>query len=108
MIKETEKKQLEETIIAVLKTIFDPDIPVSLYELGLIYEITIDNNANVKILMTLTSPNCPVADALPAEVQRRLSAINGVESVDVELTFDPPWTPDRMSETAQLELDMFY
>lgn len=108
MIKEIEKKQLEETIIAVLKTIFDPDIPVSLYELGLIYEITIDDNANVKILMTLTSPNCPVADALPAEVQRRLSAINGVESVDVELTFDPPWTPDRMSDEARLELDMFY
>ncbi|MDR0970024.1 MAG: SUF system Fe-S cluster assembly protein [Lentimicrobiaceae bacterium] len=107
-MKEVEKKQLEETIIAVLKTIFDPDIPVSLYELGLIYKITIDDNNNVKILMTLTSPNCPVADALPAEVQRRIAAINGVESVEVELTFDPPWTPDRMSETAQLELDMFY
>lgn len=107
MTKKKEKKQLEETIIAVLKTIFDPDISVSLYDLGLIYEISIDDNANVKILMTLTSPNCPVAEILPTEVQRRVSVINGIESVDVELTFDPPWTPDRMSDEARLELDMF-
>ena len=97
-------KELEAKIIEEIKTIFDPEIPVNIYEIGLIYEINIDEANNVKILMTLTSPNCPVADSLPLEVKDKVSNIEGVAEVDLELTFDPPWDQDMLSEEAKLEL----
>ena len=96
-------KELEAKIIEEIKTIFDPEIPVNIYELGLIYEIKIDDN-KVNILMTLTSPNCPVADSLPIEVQEKVKNIEEVESAEVELTFDPPWDQEMLSEEAKLEL----
>jgi FeS assembly SUF system protein len=101
-----EKKQLEETIIQTLKTVYDPEIPVDIYELGLIYEIDIDDDANVKILMTLTTPNCPVAESLPAEVKEKVEGTEGVKEVDLELTFEPPWDQDMLSEEAKLELGL--
>ncbi|MCH2214219.1 MAG: SUF system Fe-S cluster assembly protein [Flavobacteriales bacterium] len=96
--------KLENTIINVLKTIFDPEIPVDIYELGLIYGIDIDEKNNVKISMTLTSPSCPVAESLPAEVEEKVRGIQEVETASVEITFEPPWEKDMMSEEAQLEL----
>jgi len=96
--------KLENTIINVLKTIFDPEIPVDIYELGLIYGIDIDDNNDVKISMTLTSPSCPVAESLPAEVEEKVRGIQDVSSAKVEITFEPPWEKDMMSEEAQLEL----
>ena len=96
--------KLENTIINVLKTIFDPEIPVDIYELGLIYGIDIDEKNNVKISMTLTSPSCPVAESLPAEVEEKVRGIQDVETASVEITFEPPWEKDMMSEEAQLEL----
>lgn len=95
---------LENTIIDVLKTIFDPEIPVDIFELGLIYEVKIDNDSNVEIDMTLTSPNCPVAESLPKEVEDKVAAIPGVKSSKVNIVFDPPWDKGMMSEEAQLEL----
>ena len=97
-------KELEAKIIEEIKTIFDPEIPVNIYELGLIYEIKIHDENKVNILMTLTSPNCPVADSLPIEVQEKVKNIEGVESAEVELTFDPPWDQEMLSEEAKLEL----
>jgi len=97
-------KELEAKIIEEIKTIFDPEIPVNIYELGLIYEIKIDDDNKVNILMTLTSPNCPVADSLPIEVQEKVKNIEEVESAEVELTFDPPWDQEMLSEEAKLEL----
>lgn len=99
-------KQLEKTIIAVLKTVYDPEIPVDVFEMGLIYEIKIDKEANVHIMMTLTSPSCPVAESLPAEVEEKVRGIIDVKSAKVEITFDPPWERDMMSEEALLELGM--
>ncbi|UTW64281.1 DUF59 domain-containing protein [bacterium SCSIO 12741] len=99
-----DKKQLENTIIEVLKTCYDPEIPVDIYELGLIYDISIDDQANAKIMMTLTSPNCPVAESLPVDVEEKVAGISGLASAKVEITFDPPWEKDMMSEEAQLEL----
>jgi FeS assembly SUF system protein len=99
-----EKQLLEEEIIKRLKTVYDPEIPVDIFELGLIYEITINEDNSVKILMTLTSPNCPSAEEIPREVEVKVSAIEAVKSVKVEITFDPPWDKDMMSEEAQLEL----
>lgn len=96
--------QLEEKIKEVLKTIFDPEIPVDIYELGLIYGIKIDQENNVKILMTLTTPFCPVAESLPKEVESKIKTIAKVKEVDIEITFDPPWSPDKMSEAAKLKL----
>ena len=96
--------QLENKIISVLSDIYDPEIPVDIYSLGLIYEVNVDDENKVKIVMTLTAPNCPVADSLLAEVNERISEIEGVKSTEVELTFDPPWDKDMMSEEAQLEL----
>lgn len=95
---------LEKTIITVLKTIYDPEIPVDIFELGLIYEVKIDDDQNVVIEMTLTSPNCPVAESLPREVEEKVAGIPGVRSSKVNIVFDPPWTKDMMSEEAQLEL----
>src|SRR5690554_4987121 len=97
---------LGEKIVKVIKTIYDPEIPVDIYELGLIYDVMVNEDFEVKILMTLTSPNCPVAESLPMEVEQRVKAIDTVKTAEVELTFDPPWTRDLMSEEAKLELGM--
>ena len=95
---------LENTIIDVLKTIYDPEIPVDVYELGLIYEVKIDGKGNVEIEMTLTSPNCPVAESMPKEVEDKVGAVDGVTASKVNIVFDPPWDKDMMSEEAKLEL----
>ena len=95
---------LGEKIIKVLKTNFDPEIPVDIYELGLIYDVFVNEDFDAKVLMTLTSPNCPVAESLPAEVEEKVKSIRGINQVEVEMTFDPPWTKDLMSEEAKLEL----
>lgn len=97
---------LEQQIIAALKTVFDPEIPVDIYELGLIYGIDIHEGGMVKITMTLTSPMCPVAGSMPLEVQEKVMAVDGVSDVDLSLVYNPPWTKDRMSEEARFELDM--
>ena len=97
---------LGDKIVRVLKTIFDPEIPVDIYELGLIYDVFVNEDFDVKILMTLTTPNCPVAETLPLEVEEKVKSINEVEDAEVEITFDPPWTQDLMSEEAKLELGM--
>ena len=94
----------EAKIIDVLKTIYDPEIPVNIYDLGLIYTINIDDQNYVNIGMTLTSPNCPVAESLPVEVRDKINALEGVEFVKVEILWEPPWNPDMMSEVAKLEL----
>ncbi|MFK5856193.1 MAG: iron-sulfur cluster assembly protein [Bacteroidota bacterium] len=101
-----EIRELEEKIIVVLRNIFDPEIPVNIYELGLIYETKVSEIGIVKVLMTLTSPNCPVAESMPAQVKTEISYLTGVTEVDVEITFDPPWNHDLMSEEAKLELGM--
>ena len=97
---------LGEQIVRVLKSIYDPEIPVDIYELGLIYDVMVNEDMEVKVLMTLTSPNCPVAESLPQEVEQKIKAIDAVKSVELELTFDPPWTRDLMSEEARFELGM--
>lgn len=96
--------ELGEKIVRVLKTIYDPEIPVDIYELGLIYDVFVNENNHVKVLMTLTTPNCPVAETLPLEVEDKVRSIEEVVEAKVELTFDPPWTRDLMSEEAKLEL----
>jgi len=98
--------ELGEKIVNVLKTIYDPEIPVDIYELGLIYDVFVNEDYDVKILMTLTTPNCPVAETLPLEVEEKVKSLNAVKSAEVEITFDPPWTQELMSEEAKLELGM--
>ncbi len=100
-------KPLRERIIDVLKTCYDPEIPVDIYELGLIYEIQINEGNDVHIKMTLTSPACPVAETLPVDVELKIKAIPDVNSAVVEITFDPPWEKEMMSEEAKLELGMW-
>ena len=102
--KNFDAQLLGEKIVKVLKTIFDPEIPVDIYELGLIYDVFVNEDFDAKVLMTLTSPNCPVAESLPAEVEEKVKSIRGINQVEVEMTFDPPWTKDLMSEEAKLEL----
>ncbi len=99
-----DKEELQKQIIAKLKTIYDPEIPVDVYELGLIYDIDVSNEGKVHIVMTLTSPNCPSAEQIPHEVEEKAKMVEGVKAVTVQLTFDPPWDKDMMSEQAQLEL----
>ncbi len=99
-------QELGEKIVKVLKTIYDPEIPVDIYELGLIYDVFVNEDNEVKILMTLTSPNCPVAETLPVEVEEKVKSIDALKDVEVEITFDPPWTQDLMSEEAKLELGL--
>lgn len=99
-------KELGEKIVRVLKTIYDPEIPVDIYELGLIYDVFVNEENDVKILMTLTSPNCPVAESLPVEVEEKVKSLDLVNDAEVEITFDPPWTQDLMSEEAKLELGL--
>ena len=97
-------QELGDKIIEVVKTIYDPEIPVDIYELGLIYDVMVSENNDVKILMTLTSPNCPVAETLPIEVEEKVKTLEEVDTAEVEITFDPMWTQDMMSEEAKLEL----
>ena len=102
-----ELEQLTADIVAALKTVYDPEIPADIYELGLIYKIDVDDARNVAIEMTLTSPGCPVAGEMPAWVENAVASIAGVGQVSVKLTFDPPWDKDRMSDEAKLALGMF-
>jgi FeS assembly SUF system protein len=95
---------LQEQVVAALKTVYDPEMPVNIYELGLIYDAAVDAEGRADIKMTLTAPNCPVAGTLPGDVERAVRAVPGVTDVKLELTFDPPWTKDRMSEAAKLAL----
>lgn len=97
-------QELENAIIEALKNVYDPEVPVNIYELGLIYEIKVDDQSNVKIVMTLTAPNCPVAESLPVEVEETIKNLEGVNTVVVELTFEPPWDQDMMTEAAKLDL----
>ena len=97
---------LKEKIITEVKKIYDPEIPVNIYELGLIYDIIIEKDNDVKINMTLTSPNCPVAESLPKEVKDSIIAIKEVKNVDLNLVWDPPWDKDMMTESAKLELNL--
>ena len=99
-------QELGEQIVKVLKTIYDPEIPVDIYELGLIYDVFVNEDREVKILMTLTSPNCPVAETLPVEVEEKVKSLDAVSDTEVEITFDPPWTQELMSEEAKLELGL--
>ena len=102
-----DKKFLEQEVIQTLKTCYDPEIPVDIYELGLIYEINIDDENNLLIKMTLTSPACPVAGSLPGEVQMKLKAIQGINDVYIELVWNPPWDRDMMSDIAKVELGFY-
>jgi FeS assembly SUF system protein len=97
-------EELGAKIVRVLKTIYDPEIPVDIYELGLIYDVFVNEDNDVKVIMTLTTPNCPVAESMPLEVEEKVKSINEVNNAKVELTFEPPWTRDLMSEEAKLEL----
>ena len=99
-----EKAELNGKIIRAIKTVYDPEIPVDVYELGLIYEIDVKYNKDVHVLMTLTSPSCPAAESIPSDVKNRIEMIKEINDVDVEITFDPPYTSDLMSEEAKLEL----
>ncbi len=99
-------QEMGEKIVKVLKTIYDPEIPVDIYELGLIYDVFVNEDHEVKILMTLTSPNCPVAETLPVEVEEKVKSLDIVKDAEVEITFDPPWSQDLMSEEAKLELGL--
>lgn len=104
MTENLNTENLRDKVVEALKTIYDPEIPVDIYELGLIYEINIFPVNNVYVVMTLTSPSCPVAESLPVEVEQKLKSIEGINEAKVELTFDPPFTQDMMSEAAKLEL----
>ena len=100
--------ELKEAVILGLKTVFDPEIPVNVYDLGLIYDIAIDDKQHVAIQMTLTSPGCPVAQTFPGTIETAVNAVEGVSDCTVELVWEPPWTNERMSEVARLELGIFY
>jgi len=106
MSLQDQKNKLENEVIEKIKTVYDPEIPVNIYVLGMIYEIKIVDNLNANILMTLTSPNCPVADSLPQEVKESAELVEELKSVHVELTFEPPWTQEMLSEEAKLELGL--
>ena len=96
--------EIKDEAISQIQTIYDPEIPVNIYELGLIYEVNVDMENHVHVLMTLTAPNCPAAESLPVEVEQKITAIEGVKNCKVEITFDPPWDKGMMSEEAMLEL----
>jgi len=102
-----ELERLTEEIIGALKTVYDPEIPADIYELGLVYKIDIEDDRSVKIDMTLTAPGCPVAGEMPGWVQNAVGAVEGVSDVEVSMVFDPPWTPDRMSEEAQIAVGWY-
>ncbi|HAQ37958.1 MAG TPA: FeS assembly SUF system protein [Saprospirales bacterium] len=100
------RAQLVEDIVFQLKTVYDPEIPIDIYELGLIYSVEVDESAIARIVMTLTTPNCPVAESLPMEVQQKAMMVKGINDVDLELTFTPSWKPEMASELAQLQLGL--
>ena len=100
------KKQIESGVIEVLKTVYDPEIPINIYDLGLIYELLIADDYSVHIKMTLTAPNCPVAESLPVEIKERIQAVEGVKEVIIEMVFDPPWGREMISEAALLDLGL--
>ena len=104
VVENVQKNILGDAIIETLKTIFDPEIPVNIYELGLIYEIKLEDDFKARIVMTLTTPNCPVAESLPEEVKEKVQNIEGISEAIIELTFEPPWSMEMMSEEAKLEL----
>jgi FeS assembly SUF system protein len=106
IIPEPAPEGLKQQVLQVLKSCYDPEIPVNIYDLGLIYELEVDAGGRVNILMTLTAPSCPVAGAIPEVVRSRVSQIDGVKEVNVALTWDPPWSPDRMSAAARLQLGL--
>ena len=103
---EAELEQITEDVIGQLKSVYDPEIPTDIYELGLIYKVELEDDRMLKVLMTLTAPGCPVAGEMPVWVREACEVVAGVRRVQVEMTFDPPWTPDRMSDEAKLELNM--
>lgn len=102
-----ELARISDDVIAALKTVYDPEIPADIFELGLIYKIDVEDDRMVKIVMTLTAPGCPVAGEMPGWVENAVGAVEGVSGVNVEMTFDPPWTPDRMSEEAQVAVGWY-
>jgi FeS assembly SUF system protein len=102
-----DKEAIKEEIIKSIKTVYDPEIPVDIYELGLIYEVDIEDSGLVRVRMTLTTPMCPVADSLPMEVQEKVASVEGVEDVELQVVYDPPWNKEMMSEEARFALDMF-
>jgi len=106
MMNPDEIRELTEKIIRVTKNIYDPEIPVNIYELGLIYEVDVKEDGQVKVVMTLTAPNCPVAESLPAQVKEEIGFLTGVTEVDLEITFEPPWDMEMMSEEAKLEMGL--
>ncbi len=106
-ISDDELARLTDDIISALKTVYDPEIPADIYELGLVYRIDIEDDRTVRIDMTLTAPGCPVAGEMPGWVQNAVGAVEGVSGVEVNMTFDPPWTPDRMSEEAQIAVGWY-
>ena len=99
--------ELEERVVTVLKTVYDPEIPVDIHELGLVYDVRASRDGLVRVTFTLTSPNCPAAQSLPIEMERKIKALDGVREARLDLTWDPPWTPEKMSEAAKLKLNMF-
>ena len=106
-LPQDELNRLTDDIVAALKTVYDPEIPADIYELGLIYKIDIDDDRNVAIDMTLTAPGCPVAGEMPGWVENAVGSVEGIQVVKVELVFDPPWTPERMSEEAQVAVGWY-
>jgi len=106
-IPRQELEDFTQKLITAMKTVFDPEIPVDIYELGLIYKVDVADNKDVSVDMTLTAPACPVAGEMPVMVKTALETVEGIGEVTVNMVFDPPWTPDRMSEEARLELNMF-
>lgn len=98
--------ELQQAVIDALKEIYDPEIPVNIYDLGLIYGVEVDDEADATVTMTLTTPHCPVAETMPAEVELRASSVPGIRDAEVELVWDPPWSPEKMSDEARLELGM--
>ena len=101
-----DRDQIEKLVLEALRTVYDPEIPVNIYELGLIYGVSVDDSGAVTVLMTLTAPGCPAAESLPCEVEERIRAVTGVTGAKVDITFDPPWDQSRMSEAARLQLGL--
>jgi FeS assembly SUF system protein len=107
MLTNEQLQAIDDNVVHAIKTCYDPEIPINIYELGLIYQIRVKSSGGVSIRMTLTSPNCPAAQSLPAEVKEKVAQIDGVTGVDVDIVWDPPWNPSMMSEAARLELGFF-
>lgn len=105
-LNDADRKEIRERVVEAMKTVYDPEIPVDVYELGMIYDVAVDERGQVVVTMTLTSPSCPVAGTLPLEVEEKVTRVTGVTQGKVDLVWDPPWTPELMSEAAKLELGM--